>query len=71
MCSLVFLSVFATARYKPHVYPPDCVGCGDCVVECPKAGKAIAVVRGKAIINVEECIGCKKCIYVCSFGAVR
>jgi len=71
MLGLVFLSVFAAAKYKPHVYPPDCVGCADCVVECPKRGKAIALVRGKAVINVEECIGCMKCVSVCSYGAVR
>ena len=59
------------AKVKPHVYPPECVGCGDCVRVCPKKGKAINVIRGKAIINLEECIACKKCIDMCSYGAVR
>ncbi len=66
VCSLVF-----AAKYYPHVYPVDCVGCGDCIEICPKKGTAITLVRGKAVINTENCIGCKKCIYICSFEAVR
>ncbi len=67
----VVVGTIMAAKYKPHVYPPLCVGCGDCVQVCPKKGKAIYLERGKAIINLEECIGCKKCIYLCSYGAVR
>jgi len=69
--SLISACVFAAVKIKPHVYPSYCVGCGDCVRVCPKAGKAIRLVRGKAIIVVDECIACYKCVEICSYGAVR
>lgn len=70
ICMLI-VGIGIGAKVKPHVYIPECVGCGDCVRVCPKKGKAINVVRGKAIINLEECIACKKCVNICSYGAVR
>lgn len=68
---LLIVGIGIGAKVKPHVYPPDCVGCGDCVRVCPKKGKAIHLVRGKAVINLEECIACNKCVNICSYGAVR
>ena len=68
---LLIVSFGIGAKVKPHVYPPECVGCGDCVRVCPKKGKAISVIRGKAVINLEECIACYKCVNICSYGAVR
>ena len=58
------------AKVMPHVYPKDCVGCGDCVRVCPKKG-AIEIIRGKAVINPDKCISCNKCVDICSYGAVR
>lgn len=66
---LISISAFAAVKYKPHVYPNVCVGCGECVFICPIKG-AIEMVRGKAVINAEKCNGCERCIYVCSYGAV-
>ena len=68
---MISACIFAAVKIKPHVFPPECVGCGDCVRVCPKAGKAIHLVRGKAIIVLDECIACYKCVDVCSYGAVR
>ena len=61
----------AKVKVKPHVYPAECVGCGDCHRICPAKGKAIHVVRGKAIIDLDKCIACKQCVYICSYGAVK
>lgn len=68
---LLITGIVVGAKMMPHVYPPDCVGCGDCVRVCPRPGRAISIIRGKAVINPEECIKCNKCIDICSYGAVR
>lgn len=68
---LLIAGIGIGAKVVPHVYPPNCVGCGDCVRVCPRQGRAIRIIRGKAVINLEECIKCNKCIDVCSYGAVR
>ena len=67
---MLIVGIGIGAKVKPHVYSPDCVGCGDCVRVCPKKG-AIEIIRGKAVINLEKCIACDKCIDICSYGAVR
>lgn len=69
---IMFCGIIAAEKIKPHVYPAQCVGCGDCVTVCPKkkAG-AIQVIDGKAIIDPEVCIACNMCVNVCSFEAVK
>lgn len=69
LCMLI-MGLGIGSKIKPHVYYPDCVGCGDCVRVCPKKG-AIEIIRGKAVINLEKCIACDKCLDICSYGAVR
>ena len=64
---LMVTGIVIGARVVPHVYPSYCVGCGDCVRECPRPGRAIRIIRGKAVINPEECIKCNKCVDVCSY----
>ncbi|MBF0365316.1 MAG: pyruvate:ferredoxin (flavodoxin) oxidoreductase [Oligoflexia bacterium] len=32
-------------QYKIQVYPEDCIGCGDCVNECPKAALTFAPIE--------------------------
>lgn len=64
--------VLGAKRLAPFVYPPDCVGCTDCVKICPvKDQKALTMVNGKAIVDPEFCISCGACVYVCGFNAVR
>ncbi len=66
---IISFSIFAAIRYKPHVYPPKCVGCSDCIKVCPIKG-AIELIDGKAVIYPDICNGCEKCMYICSYGAV-
>lgn len=69
---LLFIGGFSAAKIKPHVYPSQCVGCGDCVSICPKSKDgAITIIDGKAVINPEVCIACNQCVYICSFEAVK
>jgi Fe-S-cluster-containing hydrogenase component 2 len=44
-----------------------CVGCGDCVRNCPMT--AISLYKGKASVDRERCVGCHTCLMTCSFGA--
>ena len=69
---VLFGGLIAAEKIKPHVYPSQCVGCGDCVQVCPKQNKgAIMIVNGKAIIDPAVCIACNFCVNVCSFEAVK
>nr|WP_048197120.1 4Fe-4S binding protein [Methanocaldococcus vulcanius] len=46
----------------------NCVGCGTCVVFCPK--KAIKTY-GVAIINKEKCVNCGICVKYCPIDAIK
>ena len=45
-----------------------CVGCGECVVNCP-AG-ALSLKNGKAALDEKKCIGCGECVVVCKTDAL-
>jgi len=68
LLSIIFM-LFARVGQKPFVDRTDCVGCGDCVRECPTA--AITLVNGHAFINEELCIDCKFCVKNCTYRAIR
>ncbi len=54
----------------PEINPEKCVGCGDCVDECPTG--AVALVKGKATVaGSEQCIYCTTCESVCLYQAIR
>ena len=44
-----------------------CIGCGQCVDECPVS--AINLENEKAVIN-DACIGCAACVETCPVGAI-
>lgn len=71
LISVIAIGLYSAKKPIPHIYPSECVGCGDCYRICPVKGNAIEMVRGKAVIITDKCIGCNICIYVCSYGAVR
>lgn len=53
----------------PWVDKDKCIGCGDCVDECPV--NTIFIKDEKAEIDMEGCIRCGKCHDVCTEDAVR
>jgi hypothetical protein len=56
------------ASSRPTVDIKKCIGCGQCVKNCPE--KAIALnVKRKAVIDHQKCVGCGQCVAVCRFGA--
>ncbi len=47
-----------------------CRGCKKCLVAESCSTKAVSVVDGKAIINMDKCMKCGVCVGKCPFGAV-
>ncbi|WP_294404851.1 nitroreductase family protein [uncultured Clostridium sp.] len=45
-----------------------CIGCGQCVKDCPT--KTISMVDGKAEIDNSRCIKCGHCVAICPVAAV-
>ncbi len=45
-----------------------CIGCGDCVDECPT--DAITMKDDKAVVDEEACIDCGACVDVCPSEAI-
>ncbi len=56
-------------RYKKVYIQPVCEGCGACVKTCPNY--AMALVDGKAKVDVSRCITCGYCAPVCPLFAIR
>lgn len=45
-----------------------CIGCGDCVAQCPT--EAIKIEDEKAVIDAETCVDCGACVDVCPTEAI-
>jgi ferredoxin len=54
---------------KSTIIHSRCVGCGDCVRQCPMT--ALSLDNGKAVVDPTKCVGCHTCLMTCSFGAPR
>jgi len=54
----------------PWINEDLCVGCGECVDDCP-VGAITLKEDQKAIINEDECIRCGRCHDICPQEAVR
>ena len=61
--------IYSASRRKATVITGNCVGCSDCVRICPK--DAVAIVKGKAVIDIDLCNGCGLCYPICSYNAIR
>ena len=53
---------------KPFVLEGTCIGCGKCLVVCPRS--ATCLVDGKSVIDKELCIGCFECMSICPKHAI-
>ena len=60
--------VMHSQKEPPKVDRRKCVGCGECVRNCPV--RAIRLVGGKAIVNGDTCIRCGECTVTCPHGAI-
>ncbi len=56
-------------RHKKVYIQPACEGCGTCVKTCPNY--ALALIDGKAKVDVSRCITCGYCAPVCPLFAIR
>jgi ferredoxin len=67
LCILLMLG--AAVSSKPQVNRSACVGCGDCVKNCPTG--AISLRGERAVIDQTLCIDCGFCVKTCNYNAVR
>lgn len=68
LISLILL-LGAVLTIKPYVSRYFCVGCGECVKNCPT--QAITLVGSKAVIDPAKCIDCGFCVKTCNYQAIR
>jgi len=56
---------------RPEVmfYPEKCIGCGNCLINCPK--DAHIFKNGMHVYLREKCIGCGSCTETCYSGALK
>lgn len=52
-----------------RINPDRCIGCEDCVEECPAS--AIAMDDDIAVIDEDSCVGCTSCVHVCPVDAIE
>lgn len=62
-------ALICSAFYTLHILPDKCVGCGDCMDECPEDA-----IEGKTkfihMIDNDICDRCGKCVAVCPEDAI-
>lgn len=57
-------------NWQPHIDPNRCIGCGDCIIQCPT--HALDWQDGKvALINPDVCIYCAACEDICPTNAIE
>jgi Fe-S-cluster-containing hydrogenase component 2 len=69
ICAMAALAGAQEEMRKSMIVRSRCVGCGDCVRQCPMT--ALSLDNGKAVVDREKCVGCHTCLMTCSFGAPR
>jgi len=55
--------------FIPTVIEEKCVGCEECVDNCPV--DVFEMQKEKSVVaNAEECLGCETCVEVCEEDAI-
>ncbi|CAL5990807.1 Ferredoxin_Fd3 [Hexamita inflata] len=58
------------SRHRLLIVEQRCIGCGNCVIECPVQVLQLHPVTKKVrIVYQELCIGCYSCVQVCPSDA--
>ncbi len=57
------------SNFQPEIEDSNCTGCGVCVKKCPV--DAIAIKKGKAVVDVGICFGCGVCSRFCPGSAIE
>ncbi len=62
----------AVSTYVPviEIDSSKCVGCGECIVVCPK-GALTTGDEGKPIPNPDKCNLCRQCVKACQYDAIN
>jgi NAD-dependent dihydropyrimidine dehydrogenase PreA subunit len=55
--------------FKPEVNVEKCVGCEECVDNCPVDVFEMEAEKSK-VVNEDECLGCETCVEVCEEDAI-
>jgi uncharacterized protein (DUF362 family)/NAD-dependent dihydropyrimidine dehydrogenase PreA subunit len=61
--------ILGTSKSKPFFIYDKCIGCGDCVRNCP--AKVIKMVDGKPYADEKNCIKCYCCAELCRSSAIQ
>ena len=55
--------------YEVNVDAEKCIGCGECVDNCPDDVYELQDEKSVAV-NPEDCAGCESCLEVCEHEAI-
>ncbi|MFA7673906.1 MAG: DUF362 domain-containing protein [Clostridia bacterium] len=61
--------ILGSAKSKPFFIYDKCIGCGDCVRNCP--AKVIKMINGKPYADEKNCIKCYCCAELCRSSAIE
>jgi ferredoxin len=61
--------ILGSTKSKPFFIYDKCIGCGDCVRNCP--AKIISMQNGKPYADEKNCISCYCCAELCRMSAIE
>lgn len=67
--------LYAPSRFQARIVEEECIGCQECVEQCPFESIDMVKVAGskklKAKIRAEDCYGCGVCVVGCQQKAIK